>query len=103
MKIELPLAGMPIVVIACERIIACAIEIGVVQVDGAGLSIEIAGIEIDHIGQHRLASLFGMKRQHFPDRAMFTKGEKQVFRIETVIKPYSRRGVDHCIDRIDDR
>jgi hypothetical protein len=43
-----------------------------------------------------------MKRQHFPDRAMFTKGEEQVFRIEAVIELNSRRGVDHCIDRIDD-
>jgi len=82
-----------------QRIISRFVQMGIFEADSGGMGVQIAGIEVDHIAQHRVAPFFGVKCQHLGHGAAFAERVEQILRVVAVIEPRSRRRLDQGIDR----
>ncbi len=86
-KVKLTLFGVVVVVgiVARERVIAGAVQMGIFQRHGARRAVKIRCVEINHIGEHGIAPLFCVEGQKFSDGAAFAEGKEKILGIKTII------------------
>ena len=75
---------------------------GIFKRHGVFMCVEVTGIKVDHIGEHRIAPLFGVEGQHLAYGAGLAEREEQVFGVEAVIEPCAGGRGNDLIDRLDE-
>ena len=72
----------------------------ILERDGGWVFVQIPGIEIHNVAQHRIAPFFSVEIQHLANLARIRERKKQVLSVEAVVEPYAWRGVDQPVDRL---
>ena len=98
-EIELPLlrrAGLRVG--AGKGVVAAPVQMRAVAVDGIRVAGEVVAVDVDDIGQHRVAPFLGVEGQHLADGAVVAEGEEEVFGVIAVIEPCAGGGRDDRVD-----